>query len=58
MVIGDDAKQLNNHVKHVSQTLAKIGIVHVREDINLEKTFLLKNKCFCCLVHFLKYLKH
>jgi type IV secretion system protein VirB4 len=39
MVIGDDAKQLNNHVKHVSQTLAKIGIVHVREDINLEKTF-------------------
>jgi len=39
MIIGDDAKQLNNHVKHASQTLAKIGIMHVREDINLEKTF-------------------
>ena len=39
MVIGDDAIQLNNHVKQASETLAKIGIVHVREDINLEKTF-------------------
>ncbi len=39
MIMGDDAKQLNNHVKHASQTLAKIGIMHVREDINLEKTF-------------------
>ena len=39
MVIGDDAKQLNTRVKQASETLAKIGIVHVREDINLEKTF-------------------
>ena len=39
MVIGDDAKQLNNQVEQASETLAKIGIVHVREDINLEKTF-------------------
>jgi type IV secretion system protein VirB4 len=39
MVIGDDAKQLNSQVKQASETLAKIGIVHVREDINLEKTF-------------------
>ena len=39
MVIGNDAKQLNNQVKQASDTLAKIGIVHVREDINLEKTF-------------------
>lgn len=39
MVIGDDAKQLNKQVKQASDTLANIGIVHVREDINLEKTF-------------------
>lgn len=39
MIIGDDAKQLNKQVKQASDTLAKIGIVHVREDINLEKTF-------------------
>jgi type IV secretion system protein VirB4 len=39
MVIGDDSKQLNSQVKNASDTLAKIGIVHVREDINLEKTF-------------------
>ncbi len=39
MVIGEDAQQLNNQVKQASETLAKIGIVHVREDINLEKTF-------------------
>jgi len=39
MIIGDDAKELNKQVKQASDTLAKIGIVHVREDINLEKTF-------------------
>ncbi len=39
MIIGDNAKQLNNQVKQASDTLAKIGIVHVREDINLEKAF-------------------
>lgn len=39
MVIGDNAKQLNNQVKNASETLAKIGIAHVREDINLEKAF-------------------
>lgn len=39
MIIGDDAAQLNKQVKQASDTLAKIGIVHVREDINLEKTF-------------------
>ena len=39
MIIGDDAAQLNKQVKQASDTLARIGIVHVREDINLEKTF-------------------
>ncbi len=39
MIVGDNAKQLNNQVKQASATLANIGIVHVREDINLEKTF-------------------
>jgi len=39
MVIGDNAKNLNDKIKEASDTLAKIGIVHVREDINLEKTF-------------------
>lgn len=39
MVIGDDIKQLNNQVKQASEALAKIGIVHIREDVNLEKTF-------------------
>ncbi len=39
MIIGDDIKHLNSQVKQAAQTLANIGIVHVREDINLEKTF-------------------
>lgn len=39
MVIGDDVKQLNSQVNQASETLAKIGIVHIREDVNLEKTF-------------------
>lgn len=39
MIIGDNAKNLNDKIKEASDTLAKIGIVHVREDINLEKTF-------------------
>ena len=39
MVIGDNLKRLDDQVKHASEQLSKIGIVHVREDINLEKTF-------------------
>ncbi len=39
MVIGDDYKMLETQIAKASDTLSKIGIVHVREDINLEKTF-------------------
>jgi type IV secretion system protein VirB4 len=39
MVIGDDLSALDQQVKHASEHLSQIGIVHVREDINLEKTF-------------------
>lgn len=39
MVIGEDLKALDNQVNQASEALSKIGIVHVREDINLEKTF-------------------
>ncbi|GAB4162716.1 MAG: VirB4 family type IV secretion/conjugal transfer ATPase [Rickettsiaceae bacterium] len=39
MVIGEDLKALDSQVKKASEALAKIGIIHVREDINLEKTF-------------------
>ena len=39
MVIGDDLKALDNQVRQASEALSKVGIVHVREDINLEKTF-------------------
>lgn len=39
MVMGEDLSELDKQVKHASDQLAKIGIVHVREDINLEKTF-------------------
>jgi type IV secretion system protein VirB4 len=39
MVIGEDLKMLDKQVNQASEALAKIGIVHVREDINLEKTF-------------------
>ena len=39
MVIGEDLKMLDRQVNQASEALAKIGIVHVREDINLEKTF-------------------
>ncbi len=39
MIIGDDLNNLNKQVKKASEALSEIGIVHVREDINLEKTF-------------------
>lgn len=39
MIIGDNIQELNAKIKQASERLAKIGIVHVREDINLEKVF-------------------
>ena len=39
MVISEDLHALDQQVKQASEALSKIGIVHVREDINLEKTF-------------------
>jgi len=39
MVIGDDLKNLEKQVLQASHALSSIGIMHVREDINLEKTF-------------------
>lgn len=39
MVIGDDLEELDERVQYASKTLSQLGIVHVREDINLEKTF-------------------
>jgi type IV secretion system protein VirB4 len=39
MVMGDDLQALDRQVNQASATLSKVGIVHVREDINLEKTF-------------------
>ena len=39
MVIGDDLKALDRQVAQASFALSEIGIVHVKEDINLEKTF-------------------
>lgn len=39
MVMGEDLQALDRQVNQASATLAKVGIVHVREDINLEKTF-------------------
>ncbi|NRB11041.1 MAG: VirB4 family type IV secretion/conjugal transfer ATPase, partial [Rickettsiaceae bacterium] len=39
MVIADDVEHLDQQIIKASQKLASIGIVHVREDINLEKTF-------------------
>ncbi len=39
MVMGEDLQALDRQVNQASETLAKVGIVHVREDINLEKTF-------------------
>lgn len=39
MVIGDDLENLEKQVIQASEALSRIGIVHVREDINLEKTF-------------------
>jgi type IV secretion system protein VirB4 len=39
MVMGEDLNELDKQIIHASEQLAKIGIVHFREDINLEKTF-------------------
>ena len=39
MVMGEDLSALDRQVSQASEALSKIGIVHVREDINLEKTF-------------------
>ncbi|WP_316354130.1 VirB4 family type IV secretion/conjugal transfer ATPase [Candidatus Trichorickettsia mobilis] len=38
-IIGDDVDRLEEDIHDASQELSKIGIVHVREDINLEQTF-------------------
>jgi type IV secretion system protein VirB4 len=39
MIIGENLSKLDEQMRHVSEELSKIGIVHVREDINLEQTF-------------------
>ena len=38
-IIGSDLTKLDQAIARASEELAKIGIVHVREDINLEQTF-------------------
>ncbi len=38
-IIGSDLARLDQLTSQVSMELSKIGIVHVREDINLEQTF-------------------
>jgi type IV secretion system protein VirB4 len=38
-IIGDDLNKLDQDMSRASRELSKIGIVHVREDINLEQTF-------------------
>ncbi|OZG32295.1 transporter [Rickettsia endosymbiont of Culicoides newsteadi] len=38
-IIGSDLNKLDQSIAQASRELAKIGIVHVREDINLESTF-------------------
>lgn len=39
MIIGEDIEKLELDTSQASSKLSKIGIVHVREDINLEQTF-------------------
>lgn len=39
MIIGNNIAELEEKIVKASNALANIGIVHVREDINLEKTF-------------------
>ncbi|PCJ29708.1 MAG: transporter [Rickettsiales bacterium] len=39
MVIGEDKETLDRDAIRASESLAQIGIVHIREDINLEKLF-------------------
>lgn len=39
LIMSDDLSQLSSKVALASKELAKIGIVHIREDINLEKVF-------------------
>lgn len=38
-IIGDDVASLDAQMKHASEELSEIGLVHVREDINLEQVF-------------------
>lgn len=38
-IIGSDLSKLDQSIARASEELAKIGIVHVREDINLEQAF-------------------
>lgn len=38
-IINDEIKSLNNDVKRASKELSEIGIVHVKEDIDLEAAF-------------------
>lgn len=39
MIIGSDLENLEKQLAQASMALSQIGIVHVREDVNLEKTF-------------------
>lgn len=39
MIISDNLEKLDKDIAHASSELSDIGIVHVREDINLEQTF-------------------
>lgn len=39
MVIGDDIDMLERQLLQASNSLSQVGIVHVREDIDLEKSF-------------------
>jgi type IV secretion system protein VirB4 len=39
MIISDNIEELELNTKKFSKSLAKIGVVHVREDINLENIF-------------------
>lgn len=38
-IISDNLERLNRDIETTSKELAKIGIIHVREDTNLEQTF-------------------
>lgn len=38
-IMGTDLEKLDRDIEHASKRLSEVGIVHVREDINLEQTF-------------------